>query len=179
MPDTAVAGRTPLRAKRKLTRADHALIQQKCHIDSARGEDYAAVFMVGKGFGQWSIHVFARQATQREIDQYEQTASKLKFKGQKASMEGSQTLAAVNMYNALIARAYDVLVGLTSVDQMSREEAAQRVPPLVKREAIKQWIGEVYGETRLADAEGDDDDDGGDDDNPEAHTSREPEDSEP
>jgi hypothetical protein len=142
------------RTKRILTRDDHARIQDQCSIDGERGEDYACVFQRGKGFGQWSIHVFTRQPTQKEIDNYEQTASKLKFKGQKAQMEGSQITAAVTLYNLLITRTYDVLVGIKSYDRLEREQTVARVPPLVKREAIRQLIGEVYSESRLAEAEG-------------------------
>ena len=156
--------------KRILTRDDHALIQERCNIDGERGEDYACVFQRGKGFGQWSIHVFTRQPTQKEIDNYEQTASKLKFKGQKAQMEGSQITAAVTLYNLLITRTYDVLVGIKSYDQLPREQTVAKVPPLVKREAIRQLIGEVYSESRLAEAEGagEEGDDEADDD-AEAH----------
>jgi len=175
MPPTT-GGVRSLRHKRKLTRDDHAQIQDKCRVDGERGEDYAAVFQKGKGFGQWSIHVFNRHPTQKEIDTYEQTASRLKFKGQKAQIEGSQILAAVTLYNVLIDRAFDVLTGLKSHDELGTELARAKVPPLVKREAVRQLIGEVYSESRLAEAEGGDDED---DDDPEAHTSRGQGDSEP
>jgi hypothetical protein len=166
-----------LKTKRVLTREDHALIQLRCNINAESGEDYACVFLRGKGFGQWSIHVFARQPTQREIDSYEQTASRLKFKGQKAQIEGSQITAAVSLYNLIVIRTYDVLVGLKSHDTLDRELTIAKVPPLIKREAIRQLIGEVYSESRLAEAEGADENE--DTDDAEAHTSGGREDSEP
>lgn len=165
-----------LKTKRVLTRDDHLIIQQRCEIDADKGEDYACVFLRGKGFGQWSIHVFARQPTQKEIDSYEQTASHLKFKGQKAQIEGSQITAAVALYNSIVLRTYDVLIGLKSYDRLDRELTIAKVPPLVKREAVRQLIGEVYSESRLAEAEGAEDED---DDDQEAHTSAGREGSEP
>lgn len=152
--------------KKVLTREDHAKIQSACKLDANKGEDYAAVFVRGKGFGQWSIHVVTRQPTQKEIDSYEQTASRLKFKGQKAQIEGSQIVAAATLYNAIIARSYDVLVGLKSHDELNAEQSRAIVPSLVKREAVRQLVGEVYGESRLAEQEGAEDED----DDSEEHT---------
>jgi len=163
------------RKTRVLTKDDHAQIQSRCNIKG--DENYAAVLQRGKGFSQWSIHVFTREPTLPEINKYEQTASRVEFKGQKAKIEGSQIQAGVSLYNTLIDRAYDVLIGLRSVDTLNTSEARQRVPPLVKREAVVDMIGGIYSSSRMEEIEGagEDDEDPADDDL-EEHTSGESED---
>lgn len=170
---------------RLVTRADHDAIQVKVKIQGT--EDYAVTVQKGKGFWAKTVHVFARRPTLPEINNYEQTASRVKFKGQNAQLEGSQITAAVNLYNVLIARTYDVIVGMKQVDQLDREESKAKVDPLIKREAIRELIAEVYSATRMAeslgaDAEGSDDEEDGSDTtgepDPEDHTSGTPPDSE-
>lgn len=161
-----------------LNREAHLVIQEKCEISADRGEDYACVFQKGKGYGVWSIHVFSRQPTQQEIDEYEQKASKLGFKGNKAEIKGSQINAAVNLYNKIVTRAYDVLQGLREHDRLNAESARTIVPPIVKREAIRQLIAEVYSESRMAEIEGSEDEEDNKDDK-EDHTSDASGDSEP
>lgn len=172
MPTSATPA--PPRNKKIITRHEHEIIQTKCSINADKGEDYAVVLQKGKGYWVKSVHVFHRHPTTKQINAYEQTASRLKFKGQKASVEGSQIDAAVQLYNELIDRAYDVLLGLKTAEHLPTEQARAVVPPLVKREAIRELIGEVYSASRMAENEGEDDTE--DDDDPEAHTSREPED---
>jgi hypothetical protein len=159
-----------------VTRADHELIQQHIHLTGT--EDYAVVIQKGKGFWNKSIHVFGRQPATRELQTFEESSSRLKFKGQKAEMEGSPIFAASELYNRLIVRAYDVLVGLKKYEQMNTQQCKDLITPLVKREAIREFTAEVYSASRMEEAEGisegdDADDDEAKDDNPEAHTSGE------
>jgi hypothetical protein len=157
-----------------VTRHDHTLIQQKCQLTGS--EDYAVVIQKGKGFWNKSVHVFSRQPTLKELQEYEESSSRLRFKGQKAEMEGSPIAAASALYNKLVERTYDVLVGLKSHDKFSAEQARTFVPPLVKREAIREFTAEVYSASRMDEAEGIEtgvDDDKDDDDDAEAHTSSE------
>jgi hypothetical protein len=142
--------------KKVLTKQDHDLIIQK--IDPQGDEDYAVVLSKGKGYWNRAVHVFSRQPTTSEINEFEQTGSKLKFKGQKAQVDGSAVLAAVKLYNHLIARAYDVLVGLRTHERLDAAQACAIVTPLEKRAAITEWIGNVHGATRMAEMEGEDDD---------------------
>ena len=99
-----------------VTRHDHTLIQQKCQLTGS--EDYAVVIQKGKGFWNKSVHVFSRQPTLKELQEYEESSSRLRFKGQKAEMEGSPIAAASDLYNKLVERVYDVLVGLKSHDKL-------------------------------------------------------------
>lgn len=165
-----------VKKKRVLTRDDHTLIQQRCQINPESNENYAAVLQKGKGFFKWSIHVFRHDPTMTQINKYEQTASRVEFKGQKARIEGSQIEAAVELYDKIIDRAYDIMRGLKTHEQLNREEAQKLVPPLVKREAIREMVGEVYSASRMEEIEGHEtgmDDE--DDDDPERHTSTESE----
>lgn len=135
-----------------VTRADHAIIQQKINV--ADPEDYAVVIQKGKGFWQKSIHVFARQPMEKEVQTYEETSSRLKFRGQKAEMEGAPLRAAAELYNKLISRTYDVLIGLKKHDQLDRQQSMQLISPIIKREAIREFIAEVYSASRMDEAEG-------------------------
>ena len=49
---------------------------------------------------------------------------------------------------------YDVLVGLHSHDKMNSQQSRDLVPPLVKREAIREFTAEVYSASRMEEAEG-------------------------
>jgi len=102
----------------------------------------------------FSIHVFERQPMTQEVLAYEETASKMKFRGTKAEMDGSQVLASSNLYNKLIARVYDLPVGRVVHDQLDRAAAVQLVPVLVKREAIRDFVGGVISANQLAENEG-------------------------
>lgn len=153
MPDATTL---PRRGK-ILTRQDHQLIQKVANLQGE--EDYAVVVSRGKGYWSRSVHVFSRQPTTNEINEFEQTGSRLKFRGQKAEVQGSAIKAAVALYDKLVARAYDVLIGMREVETLTSEEARAKVPPIMKRAAITEWIGDVHGATRMAEMEGEDDDD--------------------
>lgn len=145
----------PRKTRRILTTADHQQIQEKARINIDGGENYAPVIQKNKGVFQWSIHVFQREATLGEINAYEQIASRVEFKGQKAQIKGSQIEAATRLYNRLVARSFDVVVGLKTYDELDREASIKTVPPLVKREAIRELLGEVYSASRMEEIEGD------------------------
>src|SRR5688572_10780037 len=97
-----------LRRKKSLTRGDHEEIQNECKVTG--DEDYAVVWQKGKGIGGWAVHVFQRQPSLPEIQKYEDTASRVEFKGNRARIEGSQIEAGNMLYTRLIARAYNVIV---------------------------------------------------------------------
>jgi hypothetical protein len=160
-----------------VTRAEHAIIQAKLKLNGT--QDYAVVIQKGKGFWNKSIHVFSRQPSTRELQTFEESSSRLKFKGQKAEMEGSPIAAASELYNRLIDRAHDVLIGLQTHEQLNSQQCRDLIPPLVKREAIREFTAEVYSASRMEEAEGVSegaDEAEADEDNPEAHTSATPQD---
>lgn len=142
------------------------------------GDEYYAV-VSHRVRGRWlrSIHVFARPPMKKELIEYENAASRIKVRGRKTEFEGSQLTAASRLYDALISRVYDVPVGwriygeVTVDDQgrilkgapLSREQAIEMVPATIKREAIRDSIGEMYSEARIADLEGEDEEFRGDD----------------
>ena len=143
----------------KITPEDYSKIEAA--IQPQGTEDFVVVWHLRHGRWMRSIHVFERHPMTKEITEYENTASKLKFKGNKAEVEGSQTLAAKNLYDRLVARVYDLPVGRQVLGEfgkggpLTRDEAIREVPVLVKREAIREFVGEVYSASRLAESEGD------------------------
>lgn len=160
-------------SKLVLKKEDYARIEKLCAIGDK--EDYAVVTTRQKGLIIRSIHVFSRQPMTKEITEYENTASKVKFRGNKAEVEGSQTLAAKHLYDHLIDRAYDVPVGrqvLGAIDMndagemigkpLNREEAKEKVPVLLKREAIRDMVGQHWSAGQLVEMEGDEEEVKGD-----------------
>lgn len=151
-------------SKLLLRKVDHDKIQKIVKLQGE--EDYAVV--THRVHGEWkrSIHVFDRLPTTKEMTDYEDTASRVKFKGQnKAVIEGSQVQASSVLYNKIINRVYDLPLGNRMFGEVNEDgtgrplnskEATDRVPSLVKREALRDFIGEVYSESRLAEREGDD-----------------------
>lgn len=143
----------------KLTADDYTKIETA--VIPQGTEDYVVVWHLRHGKWSRSVHVFERQPMTKEITDYENTASKLKFKGNKAEVEGSQTLAARDLYNKLISRVYDLPVGRQVLGEfgkdapLDRSAAIEKVPVLVKREAIREFVGEVYSASRMAESEGD------------------------
>lgn len=102
----------------------------------------------------FSVHVFERQPSTKEIVAYEETASKMRFKGTKAEIEGSAVLASKNLYDRLIARVYDLPIGRETHKTLDRENAVRMVPVLVKREAVRDFVGGVISANQLAENEG-------------------------
>ncbi len=152
------------KSKLVLTRDDYARIEKSCNLKG--DEDYAVVTTRHKGLIVRSIHVFARQPMTKELTEYENTASKVKFKGNRAEVEGSQLLAAKHLYDHLIARAYDVPVGRAILGEikedgegtpLTREEAIAKVPVMIKREAVRDMVAQHWSSGQLIDMEGDDD----------------------
>jgi len=128
------------------------------------GEYYAIVGSKIRGKFVRSVHVFSRQPMTKELMEYESTASRTSFKGNKAKVDGSQIQASLALYNHLIARAYDVPVGweiFGSTENggkgLDREEAKKLVPALIKREAIRDAVSEHYSESRMSELDDDDD----------------------
>lgn len=158
---------------RRVSREDHLKIQQMANLGPT--EDYAVTVQKGKPDWVKTTHVFARRPTLQEINTYEKTASRVKFRGANAEMEGSQITAAVNLYNLIIARAYDVLVGPIKVEpELNAQQAREKVDPLIKREAIRELVGEVYSASRMEEALGggeQEEEAANSEDDPEGHTS--------
>ena len=132
-------------------------------------EFYTVVTHFLRGRYRRSIHVFHRPPTTKELVNYENTVSKLRIRHNRTDVEGSQTLAARDLYNALIDRAYDVPLGnkilgeieigedgvsVKSGSPLTRDQAQELVPPLIKRTAIMDAIGEHYSESRVAEMDG-------------------------
>jgi len=139
-------------ATRYLKDEDYAKIEAQVNLTGT--EDYAVVAQKRHNKINFSIHVFSREATTKEIVTYEEMASRMRFRGNKAEIEGSQVLAAKDLYNKLIVRAYDVRVGRVLHDTLTAEQARDVVPPLVKRSAIREFLGSVMGASDLAESEG-------------------------
>ncbi len=132
------------------------------------GEEYYTVVTTALR-GQYirSIHVFSRQPMTKEMTEFENTASRMKFKGSRAELEGSQLLAYKRLYDLLIVRAYDVPVGMTiygetktddkgvvsSVNPLNAEDARRLVPLVMKREALRDSMDHM-SENRVAEDEG-------------------------
>lgn len=135
----------------KITSEDYDKIETAIVLQN--DEDYSVVWHQRHGRWMRSIHVFARQPTTKEVSTYEEMASKLKFKGNKAQIDGSQTLAAEQLYNRLITRVYDLPIGRKLIGEgtpLTADEARAKVPVLVKKEAVRDFVGEVYSASRMA-----------------------------
>jgi hypothetical protein len=152
------------KSKLLLTKEHHERIQAAIKLNE--DEDYSVV--THKRHGEWlrSIHVFSRLPTTKELTDFENVSSKVKFRGAgKAEVDSGAVQAANSLYNKLISRVYDLphgprrILGEIGKDgnssaPVTAEQARELVPPLVKREALRDFIGEVYSESRIADREG-------------------------
>lgn len=159
------------KSKLVLTREDYTRIEEMCNLTG--DEDYAVVTTRHRGLIIRSIHVFARQPMTKELTEYENTASKVKFKGNRAEVEGSQLLAAKHLYDHLIHRAYDVPVGRQVLGELTedtsegpnkgkmtgkpldREGAIAKVPVMIKREAVRDMVAQHWSSGQLVEMEGD------------------------
>lgn len=117
-------------------------------------EDYVVVVQKRHGQVRYGVHVFERQPSTKEMVKYEETASRVKYRGSRAEVEGSPLLAAKSLYDLLIARAYDIQVGRQVFENMTREQCVQLVTPLQKREAIREFLGNVSGLTSATEDDG-------------------------
>ena len=155
------------KSKLVLTKDDYERIEQQCALTGE--EDYAVVTSRHRGLIIRSIHVFARQPMTKELTEYENTASRVKFKGNRAEVEGSQLLAAKHLYDHLIARAYDVPVGRQILGEikeddgrmigkpLDRNDAIAKVPVMIKREAVRDMVAQHWSSGQLIEMSGDDD----------------------
>ena len=122
-------------------------------------EDYVVLAHKRHNTISFSTHVFARLPTAKELVKYEETSSRLKFRGNRAEIEGSSITAAVTLYDLLIDRAYDVPVGRRVFGEqgkggpLDRDKAKAIVPVMYKREAIREFVGSVQSATSLAESE--------------------------
>lgn len=148
-----------------LKREDYLTIQKAIGITGT--EHFSVVTHRSMGMIFRSIHVFARQPMTAEITEFESTASKMKFRGNKAEVEGSQVRASLHLYNHLITRAYNVPIGLqilgeTDIENgqivkggpIDRETAIRDVPALIKREAVRDATSQHWSQGQLVDMEG-------------------------
>jgi hypothetical protein len=159
----------------KLTPEQYGLIDRIVGIDLNSEQFYTVVTHRSRGQVVRSFHLFARQPTPTEVTKFEDTASKVKVRGRKTEFEGSQSKAFRHLYDALIVRAYNVVSGFKILGEvpddqktydpslgLNREQAIIQVPIVVKREALRDAMGEVYSEARILELEGEDDDVKGD-----------------
>jgi len=153
-------------SKLRITPADYDQLDQQ--VARKPGEFYSIVTSKVRGKYIRSIHVFSRMPMPKELTEFESTASKLKMRGQRTDVEGSQITAFRHLYDQLITRAYSVpvgweIVGDVSVDAegkvtgtpLTREQAIAQVPIIMKREALRDVMSEHYSESRLDDLIGD------------------------
>lgn len=122
-------------------------------------EEYSVVTHKMRGRAFRSIHVFERQPSTKELTEYEDVASKVKMKGKNAEVGGSTVLASAGLYDKIINRVYDLPIGrrihgASENGPLQRADAVKLVPPLVKRVAIRDLVGEVYSSSQLEDNEG-------------------------
>ncbi len=136
----------------KLTPAQYQQIESKIALTG--DEDYVVVAQKRHGVLTFGVHVFTRQPTTKEMVAYEETASRVKYRGNRAEVEGSAILATKNLYNVLIARAFDIQVGRKTHETLDREQCKALVTDLGKREAVREFLGNVSGMTSLAEDEG-------------------------
>jgi hypothetical protein len=153
-----------------LKKEDHVKIQDLVTLQG--NEEYSVV--THRIHGEWkrSIHVFKRLPSTTEMAEYENAASKVRFRGAgKAETLSGAVKASEALYNKLISRVYDLPVGTRIYGEvtierngqraglpLNEEESRQRVPILVKKEALTDFVGQVFSESRLAEREGDEDD---------------------
>lgn len=136
----------------KLTPEKYQIIEDKIALTG--DEDYVVVVQKRHGKATFGVHVFARQPSTKEMMRYEECASRVKYRGTRAEVEGSAILATKELYNVLIARAYDIQVGRKVYETMDREQAKSLVTDLGKREAIREFLGNVSGLTSLNEEDG-------------------------
>lgn len=141
-------------SKLVLKRKDYIAIEQDPRVGLQPSEDYALT--TAKVHGEWvrSIHVFRRRPTQQELQVYEETASRVKLKGNKASLEGKRLLAAKVLYDLLIDRVIDAQIGRKTVPFLEGNDARVSIEPLMKRAAIIDMVSEVYSASQLEEREG-------------------------
>src|SRR5512135_947991 len=140
-------------ASKKILKAeDYKRIEDR--IDLKGEEDYVVLAHKRHNTISFSIHVFARQPMPKEMVAYEEESSRLKFRGQRAEIEGSQIIASRHLYDALIARSYDVPLGRVTHAERDRDGSIKHVPMMVKREAIRTFLGNVMSAADLAEEAG-------------------------
>lgn len=139
-----------------LKRADYELIEKDPKVGLKDSEDYAVTTVKNHGVWVRSIHIFSRRPSAQELHKYEETASRVRLKGNKAELEGKKLVAARDLYNVLIDRVIDAQIGRKNYPLLTRDEAASNIEPLMKRAAILDMVSEVYSATQLEDREGED-----------------------
>jgi hypothetical protein len=143
-------------SKLVLTKKDYDAVVADPKVALQDGEEFAIV--TTKNYGVWhrSIHVFARRPSSKELNAYEQLASKVKLRGAKAELEGKKLEAARVLYDVLVTRVFDLQVGRKTYPELDRDKAIALVEPLVKRGAILDMVSEVYSATQMEEREGED-----------------------
>lgn len=136
----------------KLTDAQYAELESKINLTGE--EDYAVLVTKRHNKASYGVHVFARQPSTKEMVAYEEAVSRVKYKGTRAEVEGSAIKAGKALYDVLIARAYDVQVGRQNYPELTRAEAIRVVTDISKREAVREFLGNVSGLTALSEDEG-------------------------
>jgi hypothetical protein len=141
----------------RMTLSTEESIQLEHDLQIQGHEPYAIVFIKIRGTQYArSVHVFEREPDAREITEYENNASKMKIKGSNAEIQGGSVAAAAELYRRTISRVHNLVVNRVVVPgPIGREEALRLVPPIVKRAAISDLIGDVFQASRISEMEGD------------------------
>jgi hypothetical protein len=140
-------------AKLGLSDEDYLTIEKACDIKGS--EPYAVVYMPIRNKFVRSVHVFERKPGTKELTDYENATSKMRFRGNKAEIEGGAVAAAAELYRKTISRVFDIVVDRAILaGPIARDEAIRLVEPLVKREAIADIVGEVFRASKIAEMDG-------------------------
>lgn len=140
----------------KLTPEDYEKIDTAVNLQGA--EVYAVTVHKHRGKYKRAIHVFERMPNEWEMQSFENTSTKVKFRGKDAEVKSSMVLASRTLYDTLITRAYDVpygprILGAEPGKPLTAEEAKKFVDVLAKREAMKELCGQVWASSNFDDDE--------------------------
>jgi hypothetical protein len=139
-------------------------------VQPKNDEYYSVVTTPHRGKYIRSIHVFHRQPSTKELLAFESLSAKIRIRGNRTDFDGSPLEAHVRLYNTLISRAYDVVVGNKVMGQVIDDkgdpipnarpldvsEASKFVPDMMKRRALADVLGNHITEsmaTEMADDE--------------------------
>lgn len=140
-------------AKLGLKDEDYLTIEKARDIKGS--EPYTVVYMPLRNKFVRSVHVFERKPSTKELTDYENATSKMRFRGNKAEIEGGAVAAAGELYRKTIGRVYDLVIDRQIVaGPIARDEAIRLVEPMVKREAIADLVGEVFRASKVAEMDG-------------------------
>lgn len=137
----------------RLTSDQYDQIEKK--LDLKGDEDFAVVVQKRHNRVRYGAFVFERQPSPKEMARYEELASRVKYKGTRAEIEGSAVQATTYIFDLLIARAQDIQSGRTVYETLDRDGARKVTPVLTKREAVREFLSNVSSLTSATEDEAD------------------------